>query len=244
MRLASRGKAIGLACRRTRATSCGCVGGRAKRARLREARKSGRRPGPRAGCRTRAVGQSGPAGGQSASRLLRKGGSRPISRVLSRATIHLGPALPRASSDLPGSPCEQQVRRPKPRALPYLVLLQVGFAVPPNVATGAVRSYRTISPLPVGLRRLRRFTFCCTVRGLAPPRRYLAPCSMEPGLSSANCAAIAWPTPGAIIRSVRDVRTRRASVINDSWRASRFAQSTIARARLRRAGPRTPDSVP
>jgi len=37
---------------------------------------------------------------------------------------------------------------PKVRALPYLVLLQVGFAVPPNVATGAVRSYRTVSPLP------------------------------------------------------------------------------------------------
>ena len=37
---------------------------------------------------------------------------------------------------------------PKVRALPYLVLLQVGFAVPPNVAIGAVRSYRTVSPLP------------------------------------------------------------------------------------------------
>ena len=32
--------------------------------------------------------------------------------------------------------------------LPYLALLQVGFAMPPNVATGAVRSYRTVSPLP------------------------------------------------------------------------------------------------
>ena len=40
---------------------------------------------------------------------------------------------------------------PKARALPYLVLLQVGFAVPPNVATGAVRSYRTVSPLPAPL---------------------------------------------------------------------------------------------
>ena len=40
---------------------------------------------------------------------------------------------------------------PMPRALPYLVLLQVGFAVPPSVATGAVRSYRTVSPLPAGL---------------------------------------------------------------------------------------------
>ena len=79
---------------------------------------------------------------------------------------------------------------PKARALPYLVLLQVGFAVPPNVATGAVRSYRTLSPLPATTRlhvpRHRRFAFCCTVRGLAPPRHYLAPCPMEPGLSSTS----------------------------------------------------------
>src|ERR1700722_14321631 len=39
------------------------------------------------------------------------------------------------------------------RSLPYLVLLQVGFAVPPGVATRAVRSYRTISPLPSPLAR-------------------------------------------------------------------------------------------
>jgi len=30
----------------------------------------------------------------------------------------------------------------------------------------------------------RRSSLCCTCRRLAPPRRYLAPCSMEPGLSS------------------------------------------------------------
>ena len=35
--------------------------------------------------------------------------------------------------------------------LPYLVLLPVGFAVPRSVATRAVRSYRTISPLPAQL---------------------------------------------------------------------------------------------
>ncbi len=29
-----------------------------------------------------------------------------------------------------------------------------------------------------------RFIFCCTSRRLAPPRRYLAPCPAEPGLSS------------------------------------------------------------
>ena len=38
--------------------------------------------------------------------------------------------------------------RERSRALPYLVLLQAGFAVPSNVATDAVRSYRTVSPLP------------------------------------------------------------------------------------------------
>jgi hypothetical protein len=35
------------------------------------------------------------------------------------------------------------------RALPYLVLLRTGFTVPRRVTTRAVRSYRTVSPLPV-----------------------------------------------------------------------------------------------
>jgi hypothetical protein len=48
----------------------------------------------------------------------------------------------------------------------------------------AVRSYRTISPLPLS----RRYIFCGTFRGLAPPRRYLALCPAEPGLSS-TCSA-------------------------------------------------------
>src|SRR5690554_1105318 len=34
------------------------------------------------------------------------------------------------------------------------------------------------------VRRPRRYIFCGTFRRLAPPRRYLAPCPMEPGLSS------------------------------------------------------------
>jgi hypothetical protein len=66
--------------------------------------------------------------------------------------------------------------------LPYSVLLRVGFAVPQGVTTCAVRSYRTFSPLPAVAGR--RFVFCGTFRRLAPPRRYLAPCPMEPGLSS------------------------------------------------------------
>jgi len=49
----------------------------------------------------------------------------------------------------------KQPTRKRPRArmlqsnvLPYLVLLRVGFTVPRCVATRAVRSYRTFSPLP------------------------------------------------------------------------------------------------
>ena len=109
---------------------------------------------------------------------------------------------------------------PEARALPYLVLLQVGFAVPPRVATGAVRSYRTLSPLPSAVPaagawpddadpflrerlRLGRSALCCTFRGLAPPRRYLAPRPLEPGLSSTSRdAAVAWPTPAPIIGDI------------------------------------------
>ena len=56
------------------------------------------------------------------------------------------------------------------------------------VTKAAVRSYRTVSPLPAR-DGLRRFAFCCTFRGLTPPRRYLAPGLPEPGLSSTAYAA-------------------------------------------------------
>ena len=53
------------------------------------------------------------------------------------------------------------------------------------LAPHAVCSYHTVSPLPrTSCDAVRRFAFCCTFRRLAPPRRYLAPCPAEPGLSS------------------------------------------------------------
>ncbi len=112
-----------------------------------------------------------------------------VSRVLSWAIIHLGSVSPQTSSGLPGG----DAGRTMP---PYLALLRVGFTVPRCVATRAVRSYRTLSPLPVPEGH-RRSALCCTFRRLTPPRRYLAPCPLEPGLSSADTrsAAIAWPTP-------------------------------------------------
>jgi hypothetical protein len=152
------------------------------------------------------------------------GGSRPVSRVLSGAQeaylsspgaiIHLGCTSPHTSSDLPGDS-----RGPRFATLgrdgspPYLVLLRVGFTVPPVLA-GAVRSYRTFSPLPPRASGGWRFVFCGTFRGLAPPRRYLAPCPLEPGRSSApkqHDAAIARPAPNRLV-SVAGRRVARVSM--------------------------------
>ena len=72
------------------------------------------------------------------------------------------------------------------RLAPLFGLAPGGVCPATGVATGAVRSYRTFSPLPHALAGTRRSVFCGTFRGLAPPRRYLAPCPVEPGLSSAS----------------------------------------------------------
>jgi len=63
-----------------------------------------------------------------------------------------------------------------------------------DVATGAVRSYRTFSPLPAfaltgfgaaSLAACRwRYVFCATVLRVAPTGRYPAHCPAEFGLSS------------------------------------------------------------
>jgi len=174
----------------------------------------------------------------------RKKESRPISRVLSWAIIPLGRASPRASSGLPGSTRRSGAAVLPPR-LPYLALLQVGFAIAVAVATDAVRSYRTISPLPVPFPALRRFAFCCTFRGLAPPRRYLAPRPAEPGLSSAtrenpwNSDCLAG-SPAATIRPRGPVHTtflrrnrawarRHARGVAPVRRRSRAERRSIAR---------------
>ena len=94
----------------------------------------------------------------------------------------------------------------------YLVLLRAGFTMPRTVTSRAVRSYRTLSPLPVlvchhakAIRHLelRRFAFCCTFRRLTPPRRYLALCPMEPGLSS--------PMHRAILKRISQLTPERLS---------------------------------
>jgi len=101
--------------------------------------------------------------------------SRPISRVLSRTVIHLGCKSPCSSSNLPRN-------RAGHASVPLFDLAPGGVYHATPVTSCAVRSYRTFSPLPVTSDR--RYIFCGTFRRLTPPRRYLAPCPMEPGLSS------------------------------------------------------------
>ena len=100
--------------------------------------------------------------------------SRPISRVLSRAIIHLGSASPRTSSSLPGNSAGHAYGSPiwpcSGWGLPCRFRCRLRGALLPHLFTLT--------------RRTGRFVFCCTGRRLTPPRRYLAPCPMEPGLSS------------------------------------------------------------
>jgi hypothetical protein len=79
-------------------------------------------------------------------------------------------------------------------SFPYSVLLRVGFTVPRDVvpARGALLPHRftlTCARHSEEMPGHRRFAFCCTGRQLALPRRYLAPCPMEPGLSSMRLRA-------------------------------------------------------
>ncbi len=87
--------------------------------------------------------------------------------------IHLGRLLPSASRDTPGSRPGNEAHE-QVVADPYLVLLPVGFAFATSVTRSAVRSYRTLSPLPAPKRR--RFAFCGTVPEITLAGSYPAPC--------------------------------------------------------------------
>ena len=75
---------------------------------------------------------------------------------------------------------------------PYLVLLRVGFSIAVECChlRGALLPHHFNLTVTTRLKRevLRRYTFCCTFRRLTPPRRYLALCPMEPGLSSPSAS--------------------------------------------------------
>jgi hypothetical protein len=119
--------------------------------------------------------------------------------------IHLGRPLPNASRDRPERRRERPARRsrPKPARLPLLLGLAPGGVCPAAaVAAGAVRSYRTISPLPPRpSQRPTRARRCVSVAlslGSPPPGVTRHRASVEPGLSSPSQKEL--PRPGAAIR--------------------------------------------
>src|SRR6266852_9480886 len=90
--------------------------------------------------------------------------------------ISLGWLSPATSRGLPAA----QATRAGSRCL--LGLAPTGGCRATPVARRAVGSYPTVSPLPLNK---GRSVFCGPVRRLAAPRRYLAVCPRELGLSSA-----------------------------------------------------------
>jgi len=107
-----------------------------------------------------------------------------------RATIPLGDALLRRSSNQPAI---------RDGAQPLFGLAPDGVYHAASVTGRAVRSYRTLSPLPPFRRRVWRFALCGTfprLRGSKSTRRAGVtrhPCFVEPGLSSTSQAMTRLP---------------------------------------------------
>ena len=128
--------------------------------------------------------------------------SRPVSRVLSGTVIPLGCASPRSSSDLPGSLmwatwCGRQA----PRASLF-GLAPGGVCRAADVATRAVRSYRTISPLPAPLARHLGGIFLLHFPWAHAPQALpgTVPYGARTFLHVLAHTATAWPTLGCTIR--------------------------------------------
>jgi hypothetical protein len=141
-------------------------------------------------------------------RMKEKRGSRPISRVLSWATIPLGRTSPCASSDLPGSTRGQRAAARAAcfpiwscsgRGLPCRSCCQDRGALLPHPFTLA--SCRT-SPSASAVCFLLHFPWACAPQALpgALPygaRTFLA--ALTRHRWRARPGAIAWPTPGGTI---------------------------------------------
>ena len=180
--------------------------------------------------------------------VMRKKESRPLSRVLSWTVIPLGTVSPQSSSSLPGSARRSGAAVPPP-LLPYLALLQVGFAVPSLLP--ATRCALT-APFHPCQHRFRHFGGLLSVAlsvGSRPPgvTWHLRPA--EPGLSSPQVpcgarAATVWPalqrTPYGLHRgnSIR-VRVRRPAAS-----PARMRCGAAHRKSVRQSPPRAPAADP
>jgi hypothetical protein len=155
--------------------------------------------------------------------------SRPVSRVLyglrfrtaNVTAIPLARRLPGASSNLPERLVRTDLRQVPRRS--YSVLLPVGFAVPLPLPAIAVRSYRTVSPLPQPKRyQPRRSVLCGTVpeaspEGATPPDVIRHRSSMEPGLSS---PAVFRHWRGAAVRPTDNDRNGVRRALRQAGRAA------------------------
>src|SRR5438445_7371351 len=94
-----------------------------------------------------------------------------------------------------------QLERPGPGLAAYLALLRLGVAVPrplPNARWALTPPFHPY-PLDTG-----RSVFCGPFRRLAAPRRYLAVCPLELGLSSARHSPTGAPRPSRPTASQRE----------------------------------------
>ena len=113
------------------------------------------------------------------------------SRVMA---IPLGRPLPTVSSNLPGRRARDGPRGLlRDRLRPYSVLLPVGLAGRRPLPAGAVRSYRTVSPLPA-VEPAGGLVSVALSLGLPPPDVIRHRVSMEPELPPPPKAAAIQPT--------------------------------------------------
>ena len=106
-----------------------------------------------------------------------RSGSQPVSRVLSRTIIHLGCMSPYTSCGLPGDNAGNIIA-------PLFGLAPGGVYHAVPVASHAVRSYRTISPLPGRSCRPGGIFSVALSVGSRRPGITWRPAHVEPGLSS------------------------------------------------------------
>jgi len=117
--------------------------------------------------------------------------SRPVSRVLYVLRRDSHSSRPDVAVWLQQPTREQ--RGPRYRS-PIWSCSEWGLPCRTALAPYAVRSYRTLSPLPrTSEDAVRRSALCCTGRQLTLPRSYLALCPVEPGLSSMHLRATRLP---------------------------------------------------
>ena len=102
--------------------------------------------------------------------------SQPVSRVLSWIIIHLDWKSP--------SSLKQPTRKRRGPRHSFPIWSCSGWGLPCHFC---YQKRGALLPHPFTLTsRSWRSSLCCTGRRLAPPRRYLAPCPVEPGLSSSS----------------------------------------------------------